>query len=118
MIWGMETGTITYDSTSTDGSTISPSTGQYTASTSTQGLYTISFSAYTRGQTWIYLYKDGVQQEDTVYVNECDSYSYGQGSRSLVMCLKQGQEVHLKPKYNNAGIQHLQFCVTLESEAA
>ena len=133
------TGTITYDSlsgTSTDGSTISTLTGKYKAST--QGLYTITCSASAYGQTNIYLLKDGVQQDDTLYYSKQDNYdvyyNYEQGSRTVVsihiyyyfillfifqvVCLTKGQEIHLYAYTNTGYISHLQFCVTLESEAS
>ena len=79
------TGTMTYSrlsGTSTDGSTISTTTGKYTVKT--QGLYSITYSAYTRGNTNIYLYKDGAKQDDTMYVSYQPSGDYDQGSNTVV----------------------------------
>merc|ERR1719341_113036 len=91
-------GTITYSDisgASTDGSTLSTATGKYTAST--QGLYTLTFSAQTySGKNAIYLYKDGEKQANTLFRSLQDVDDYGQhDSSTLIICLEKGQEVHV-----------------------
>jgi len=111
-----DTGTITYDSKTgktTDDSILSTSTGKYTATT--QGLYYITYSAYTTGWTNISLYKDGAAVSGTHYYSNQGSDDVDQGSQSVMQCLRPGQEIHLEAETNTVNIYYMQFCVTLHS---
>merc|ERR1711892_3050 len=110
------TGTLTYDSISssfiTDTSYLSTSTGTFTASTS--GLYMVTWSAATSGRAYIFLYQQGVAIDDTVYVS--DQSDEDMGSKTVMVELCPGEQIHLGATSNTDHIYRLQFCVTLAKE--
>jgi len=113
------TGTITYDSLTTDltndDSTLDRSTGIYTIHTA--GLYSVTWSAYvgmdSGDQAIIYLYEDGTQLAESRYYSYASGLTYDQGSRTLVRHYCQGTQIRLDVTYNTADIYHVLFCVHL-----
>merc|ERR1711892_1010136 len=111
------TGTLTYDSISssfvTDSSALDTSSGTFTASTS--GLYMVTWSAFTYGDAWIYLYKQGDQMKDAKY-SSYQSDAADQGSETVMTHLCPGEEIYLGATENTDNIYRLQFCIHLAKE--